>query len=518
MSTAAGSEVGGAAGVLDGAPGVLDGATGVPDGIAVARAKVAGVRAAQAAWAALPVAERCDRLRAAGRHLLERSDELAALVCAETGKPLAEGYSAEVLGVADLFHYWCRKAPHLLAPRKGEIPALDLPKKTAWIERVPRGVVACISPWNFPVALPMRTLVPALAAGNGVVLKPSEWTPRSGVWLVERLRESLGGVVDVLEGDGAAGAALVEAGPDHVVFTGSTRTGRKVAVACAERGIACELELGGKDCAVVLDDCDVERAAAGIAWGIVMNAGQNCAAVERVAVHAGVADRFVPALRAALDRTRADVPGLVTPLQRAIVIRHIEDALGRGAELVIGGAPDGGGPVPPTLLRGVPHDAPAWADESFGPIAALDVGRDDDALVAAANDSRYGLGASVWGQDLARCREVAARLKVGMVWINNHSFTGALPDLPWVGVGESGSGITNSPEAMLHLTRPRLLLIDRSSAIEPWWYPYGDTMVGLMKVLIRRQQHGGLGATLAALKALHARNKVLKAHTGPRRG
>jgi acyl-CoA reductase-like NAD-dependent aldehyde dehydrogenase len=484
----------------------------------VARQTVAAVRKAQPAWAALSAGERAARLKRAGQAMLQRADELAELVCQETRKPLAEGYSAEVLGVADLFAYWCKKAPALLEPRKAEVPALDLPGKRAWVERVPRGVVACISPWNFPVALPMRTLVPALAAGNGVVLKPSEWTPKTGVWLVERLREHLGEVVAVLDGDGRAGQALVEAMPDHVVFTGSTRTGRKVAVACAERGIACELELGGKDCAVVLDDCDVARTAAGIAWGIVMNAGQNCAAVERVAVHAQVADRFVPALVAALQESAADVPGLVTPMQRAVVVQHVQDAIARGGTVRTGGVPDGDGPVPPTLIQGVPHDAPCWADESFGPIAALDVLPDDAALIAAANDTRYGLGASVWGGDLRRCQDVAQQLKAGMVWINNHSFTGALPDLPWVGTGESGTGVTNSPDALHHLTRPRLTLLDTSKSLEPWWYPYGESMVVLMRAAIRRQRDGGLGATLATLKALKARMKVVNAKPAPAHG
>lgn len=470
---------------------------------------VSEVRVAAAKWAALPIAARVEKMRAACQDILSRADELAELATLETHKPIAESYSAEVLGVADLFAYWCDRGPALLAPRKGHVPSLEMPGKKATIERLPRGVVGVISPWNFPVSLPMRTLVPALLAGNGVVLKPSECTPRTGAWLIQRLAASLGGIVQVLQGAGEAGAALIEAQPDMVVFTGSTRTGRRVAVACAERGIPCELELGGKDCAVVLEDADLERTAAGVAWGILMNAGQNCSGIERVAVQATIAPAFIPLLIAAMERAAPDVCELVTPMQKQLVIGHIRDAVARGAKLETGGLPVGDGPLRPTLLTRVPRDASAWADESFGPTAALEVCDSEEACIAAANDTRYGLGASVWSRDLARARRVSDQLRSGMVWINNHSFTGALPDLPWVGVGESGTGVTNSPEALMHLTRPRLTVVDSTKTIEPWWYPYGGAMIDLMRTLVARQQSGGLGATLKTLSALKTRNREL---------
>ncbi len=466
---------------------------------------VARARAAQQPWAAKTPEQRAAMLRQAQQAILARAAELAELIGAETKKPLAESYSSEVLGVADLFAYWCKYGPGLLRPRKGKVPSLEMPGKTAWVERLPRGVVVCISPWNYPISLPMRTIVPALLAGNAVVLKPSEITPGTGRWLVDAMHTVLGDVIGVADGDGEMGAALVEAGPDQVVFTGSTRTGRKVAVACAERGIPCDLELGGKDCAIVLDDAAVERTAAGIAWGIVTNAGQNCSGIERVAVHAAVAGKFVPALVRELQRAAADVPELVTPAQRHLVESHVRDALDRGAKLLTGELTPPKQPLPPLLLTDVDRDAPAWKDESFGPVAVLIVANDDAALVALANDSRYGLGASVWGGDLKRAEQVARQVRSGMVWVNNHSFTGAVPDLPWVGLGDSGTGVTNSPEALEHLTRPHLLVIDRASALEAWWYPYGPAMVELMKTVVDRQRSGGLGATLRTLKALKTR-------------
>lgn len=476
-----------------------------------AQGAMASVRRAQVAWAAKSVQERVVALRGAQQQMLSRAEELAELIVQETGKPLAEAYSAEVVGVADLFGYWCQHGPGQLEPRKGLVPGLEMPGKKAWVERVPRGVIGCISPWNYPVSLPMRTIVPALLGGNGVILKPSEVTPKTGEWLIARLRESLGDIVAVLSGDASAGAALIQARPDMIVFTGSTRTGRRVAVACAELGIPCELELGGKDCAVVLDDADVARTAAGVAWGILTNAGQNCSGIERVAVHARIADRFIPALVAALQRAAADVPELVTPMQKKIVQDHVRDALARGGKLLCGALPEDDRPLPPMLLGDLDGDAPAWKDESFGPLAVLAIAETDAGLVALANDSRYGLGASVWGADLARAQVVARQIRSGMVWVNNHSFSAALPDLPWVGVGDSGTGVTNSPEALGHLTRPRLLVVDKNAALEPWWYPYGESMVGLMRTVTARQLGGGLGATLRTLKALKTRMRDLNA-------
>ena len=478
------------------------------DALDRARAAVAQTRSAAAAWAAKTATQRAAALRAVGKKILGQADELAQIVHRETGKPLAEAYSADVLNVADLFGYWCDRGPSILAPRPGRIPKLEMPGKRAEVQRVARGVVAIIAPWNFPVAIPMRGMVPALLAGNGVVLKASEHTPESGRWLVQRLREELGPIVACLEGAGEAGAALIEAQPDLVLFTGSTLTGRKVAVACAERGIAFDCELGGKDCAVVLDDANVQRAAAGIAWGIVNNAGQNCASVERVAVHEAIADTFVPALVKRLEQTTTDVKELVTADQKALVRGHLLDAADRGGKVLCGGLPDDPEAViPPTLIGDLPSDAAAWRDESFGPIAVLTICSDDDALVAAANDSQFGLGASVWTADTDRGLRIADQLDTGMVWINNHAFTGAVPDLPWVGTGNSGGGITNSPDALVHMTRPKMVLVDRNSKFEPWWYPYGDSMVALMKAVVKKQRDGGFGTLFATLGALNRRMK-----------
>ena len=469
------------------------------------------VRTAGSEWGQRSIAERVSALKAAASVILGGADELAAILHEETRRPVPECYSGDVVGVADLFAYWTKHGPAMLVPRKGRIPALDMPGKTAVVEREPRGVIAVISPWNYPVSLPMRVIVPALLAGNGVVLKPSEHTPRSGRWIVDKLREHVGEAIAVMDGDRAAGAALIEAKPDMVHFTGSTRTGRLVAVACAERAIPCEMELGGKDAAIVLDDAALDRTAAGIAWGIVHNTGQDCASIERVLVHAGVADKFLPLLAEKLKAATSDIPHLTTDLQRQHVMAQLNEAKAMGAEFLTGSIPaDASTPIPPTLLTNVPRTAGAWRDETFGPVAVVEVHPDDDALVDAANDTTYGLGGSVWSQNLARGERVGRRLRTGMVWVNNHAFTGAVPDLPWVGRGASGTGLTSSPESLDHLTRPRVVVVDKSKGLEPWWYPYSDNMLGLMKAVVERQRVGGLGATFKTLGALSARNKELK--------
>lgn len=260
----------------------------------------------------------------------------------------------------------------------------------------------------------------------------------------------------------------------------------------------------------MLDDADIERSAVSVAWGIVSNAGQNCSGIERVAVASSIAALFSAALVKALEVTAASVPDLVTPLQRQIVIAHISDAQARGCSTLTGGLPTGDDQaIPPTLLSNVPRDAAAWADESFGPMAVLEIQNDDDSLIAAANASRYGLGASVWTSDLERGKRVASQVRSGMVWINNHSFSAAVPDLPWVGIGDSGTGVTNSPDALLHMTRPHLIVVDSTKAIEPWWYPYGPKMLDLMRILVSRQQTGGIAATFKTLGALKKRNSEL---------
>jgi acyl-CoA reductase-like NAD-dependent aldehyde dehydrogenase len=285
-----------------------------------------------------------------------------------------------------------------------------------------------------------------------------------------------------------------------VVFTGSVATGRKVAHACAERLSPCAVELGGKDAAIVLADADLDRAANGIAWGAMMNAGQNCASVERVYVDRKVADAFTQKVLAVVATLKAgdDVGPLATPAQRAIVARHVDEARRAGAEILAGGDGNGGEGAgtrdyPPTVVRVASDDTALMRDETFGPVLPIAVVDGPDEAIARANASRYGLTASLWTRDRRKARVLAHKLRAGVVTINNHAFTGALPAAPWSGHGETGWGITGSTLAFDALTRPRFVLVDTSRAKrELWWYPYTPALrtIALSMATLRCRSKG----------------------------
>jgi acyl-CoA reductase-like NAD-dependent aldehyde dehydrogenase len=457
---------------------------------------IARARRAQEAWGALPVSARSAAVAKIRRRLLARAEEIADLLHRECGKPLEEAALAEVLPNADLVDYWTASIEELLEPSLVELDALSYPGKTGKILRDPRGVIALVTPWNYPVAIPLRTLVPALLAGNAVVWKPSEIAARSGA-LVASLFEGVlpADVLQIVQGGGDLGAALVGSEVDLVVFTGSVATGRRIAVACAEKLVPCSLELGGKDAAIVLRDCNLERTARGLVWGAFTNAGQNCASIERVYVERAVADKLVARV---VELTKELRPGVDTALlttarQADLVRRHLDAALASGAELLAGGAPaDGSLAFPPTVVKLADEDTPLMREETFGPILPIVVVDDEEQAVRRANATRFGLTTSLWTKRINHAQDLARRLKSGVVTINNHGFTAALPAAPWTGTGESGHGITNSPHALGELTRVRFVLEDRNGGKrELWWYPYTPVLRTLAFAMARAR--GGAG-------------------------
>lgn len=465
---------------------------------------VASARAAQSSWAQLPVHTRVRHLRPVKRRLLEAADRIASCVRAEMGKPEVEAMLGEVLPSADVVDYWSHAIEELLEPSDVALDAIAYPRKYGKIHRDPRGVVVAIMPWNFPFALPLRTIVPALLAGNAVVFKPSELTPRTGEQVLELFSGLVPeGVLSLVQGGADVGESLCAADVDLVVFTGSVAAGRKVARACAERLVPCSLELGGKDAAIVFADAELDRAARGVVWGAMMNAGQNCASIERVYVDRRIADEFITKVSATVASLRpgVDIGPLATAAQRALVEQHVTSALAAGATILGGGTVDAArghrpwaaasalqGAIerayPPTVVRIDGDDHPLMRDETFGPVLPIAVFDSEGEAVARANASRYGLTASLWTRDIGRAKRLAGQLRAGVVTVNNHAFTGAIPAAPWSGQGETGWGITGSPLALDALTHPRFVLIDRSrSPRELWWFPYTPALDSIAKAM-----------------------------------
>jgi acyl-CoA reductase-like NAD-dependent aldehyde dehydrogenase len=440
---------------------------------------VARAHEAQRAWADRNIAQRIKAIAPAKSRLLDRAETIASAVHKEIGRPEVEVLLGEILPSADVVGYWTDSIEELMDPMEVALDKLAFPGKSGLIHREPRGVIGLISPWNMPIAIPLRTMIPALLAGNAIVWKPSEVSPRAAQFVKEAFDGLPEGLLSIVQGGAEAGAAIASANVDLVVFTGSVATGRKVAHACAERLVPCSLELGGKDAAIVLADANLDRAANGIVWGALTMCGQNCASVERVYVEKGVSKEFTDKVVEIVKSLRAgDVGPLATERQRKIVSEHVEGAKKAGANVIVGGAEGKEGyAYAPTVLTVESDDLPIMRDETFGPVIPIATVESAEEAVTRANASRYGLTASVWTRKTARGEELAKRLRAGVVTINNHAFTGALPAAPWSGVGETGYGITNSPLALEALTRPRFVLVDRNRAKrELWWYPYTPTI------------------------------------------
>ncbi len=489
-------------------------------------AAVEAARAAQPAWAAAGVEERVRVLRRFQRLLHENKSEVARLIAREAGKPYAEALLTEVLVALDAARFCTQEAPRLLRPQPVSHGNLVLKAKSARIVREPHGVIGIISPWNYPFSTPATETLAALVTGNAVVLKPSELTPLIAIELEKLLHEA--GVpttiFQVVIGDGGTGALLTRAPIDKLIFTGSVPTGKRVAEAAAGELLPVVLELGGKDPMLVLDDADIEATSSAAVWGAFVNAGQACLSVERCYVHRSIYDRFVAAcaektaqLRVGngLDRD-VEMGPLIHDRQLNIVRTQLEDALGKGARVLVGGVPLpklGPNFFAPTVLVDVNHDMRVMREETFGPLLPIMTFDTDDEAVRLANDSEFGLAASVWTRNRARGEALAARIDAGTVMINDVVSCFGISEAPHGGVKASGLGRTHGRLGMEEMVRVKYVdtdLLPRMRKV--WWYQYGakfaTQMEGFLDFLFARGLGRRLRGGLQSAGALWRKNRL----------
>ncbi|MEO6083665.1 MAG: aldehyde dehydrogenase family protein [Umezawaea sp.] len=447
-------------------------------------AAVRRARSATADWTDLGPDGRRAKLVAWRKLLIHKLDEFQAVISNETGKS-ADDARTELVLVIDHLHWATRNASRVLGKRRVS-PGMLMYNHAASIEYKPLGVIGVIGPWNYPAFTPMGSISYALAAGNAVVFKPSEFTPGVGEFLARTFGEAVpehAALFQVVTGFGETGAALCRAGVDKLAFTGSTPTGKRVMAACAESLTPVLVECGGKDALIVADDADVKAAAAAAVWGGLFNAGQSCAGVERVYVAESVADQFIELVTKQAAKLRpggepnATFGPITMPRQVEIIQSHVQDALDRGGRAVVGGLDSIRPPyVEPIVLVDVPEDSTAVTEETFGPTLVITRVKDADEGVRLANGLRYGLGGSVFSR--GRGEELARKMRCGMVSINAVLAFAAMPGLPFGGIGDSGFGRIHGEDGLREFAAPQAVTRLRFRAmLNPMTYDRGSRTV-----------------------------------------
>ena len=462
------------------------------------RAAVARSRAAQLEWNAVGVSRRVGIVREFQRRLHDRKTEVARQITREAGKPLGEALLTEVLVVLDTARFCIESAHAFLRQEPVSHGNLAMKTKVGRILRQPYGVIGIISPWNYPFSTPATETLAALVSGNAVVLKPSEFTPLVALELAALLHDAgvPNDVLQVVIGDGSTGAALVQAEVDKLIFTGSVPTGKRIAEAAAARLLPVVLELGGKDPMLVLDDADVEVASSGAVWGAFMNAGQACLSVERCYVHRSLYDRFVEVCVGKTKQLRVgngldpatDVGPMIHERQLRIVESQVQDALAHGARVLTGGSRlKSLGPnfYSPTVIVDVSHDMKIMREETFGPVLPIMAFDNDREGIRLANDSDYGLGASVWTRNRARGETVAGQIQAGTVMVNDCVSCFGISEALHGGVKASGLGRTHGHFGLEEMVRVKYLDVDLLGGMKKsWWYGYGEKFIRQMEGVI----------------------------------
>jgi acyl-CoA reductase-like NAD-dependent aldehyde dehydrogenase len=442
-------------------------------------------RAAQPEWEAYGFEGRGRVLRRAQKWVMDNTERIVETIVSETGKTYEDATLAEIGYAGAAFGFWAKEAPGYLADEKVKSSQLLVKGKKLILRYRPLGLIGVIGPWNYPLTNSFGDCIPALAAGNSVILKPSEVTPLTSLLMAEGLRECglPENVLQIATGDGQTGAALLEQ-VDMIMFTGSTRTGRKVAEGAASRLIPASLELGGKDPMIVLSDADLERAANFATYYSMQNAGQTCISIERVYVEEPVYDEFVAKVAEKVRQLRVGKPegfgtvevGAITfPPQLDIIKDHVADAVDKGAKVLTGGkqAPGPGRFYEPTVLVDVDHSMKIMSDETFGPTLPIMKVRDADEAVRLANNSPYGLGSSVFTRDVKRGEQIARRLEAGAANVNDAMINYTVLELPMGGAKASGLGSRHGAGGIRKYSSQQAIVVTRlGMKKEPFMYPY----------------------------------------------
>lgn len=488
------------------------------DSIEDVRSAIARARAAQPAWAALSVRDRVAAIERIKSAIVDRADELAEIISRDTGKTRIDALTTEVLPSAGAAAWYSKQAPRWLKDRKIPHSHFITGNKRTRIRRVPYGVVGVISPWNYPFAIPFSEVITGLLAGNAVILKAASQTQAAGRALAELVTAAVpADVFHYVNLPGrVAGDTLLGGGIDKLFFTGSTEVGKQLMAKAAETLTPLVLELGGNDPMLVCPDADLDRATSGAVWAGLQNAGQSCGAVQRIYVHSSVCEAFleqlaakVTALRVGPDSGRhdVDVGSMTTRDQAEKVRRQVEDAVRQGAVIRAQAVPQAGASelfLPLTVLTNVNNSMDVVRHETFGPVLCVLPVTSMDEAVTRANDCDLALTASVWSKDKQAADGLARRLHAGVVMINDHLMSHALPEVPWGGFKQSGFGRTHGQLGFDEMTQPQAIVHDNMGGLKRnlWWHPYNDKVYAGMRGLLDFMYAPAFGRRMGGLSKL----------------
>jgi acyl-CoA reductase-like NAD-dependent aldehyde dehydrogenase len=449
--------------------------------------------------AALSLEQRIKEIHKLRNYIIENRDMILTRIVEETGKSRMDALTSELFEVGDVIDYYSSASKKILANETIHTPIVLMGKKSK-VFYEPLGTILIITPWNYPFYQCIVPSVLAFITGNAIIVKPSEHTPLKG--LVEEIVEKSGFMKDAIQiayGTGLTGKKLIDARPDKIHFTGSSNTGKKIMAHAAQQLIPVDLELGGKDPSIVFEDVNIERTVNGVMWGGLTNAGQSCTSIERLYVQEKIYDEFISTLtdrvkklkmsspeRAYKTSEDCDVGAMTTEFQVKKVEEHIADAVAKGAKILCGGKrPTGTRHFEPTVISDVNHSMLIMTEETFGPVIPVMKFKSEEEAVKLANDSIYGLSASVWSKDMKRCERVARKIKTGNVSINSHMLTEGNPALPFGGTKQSGFGRLKGRWGLESFSNIKAVIIDvQSKKIEPHWYPFTASKYKLMSDLI----------------------------------